>query len=55
VVDHASGFVLVAGHMIVGDRNDAFTSSLVSYLDGLRADRRGRAGKAKHAPVPYRG
>jgi hypothetical protein len=25
--------------MIVGDRNDAFTAALVSYLDRLRADR----------------
>ena len=25
--------------MIVGDRNDAFTAALVSYLGRLRADR----------------
>ena len=39
VIPHAT-YVDVAdtGHMIVGDRNDAFTASLVSYLDRLRAD-----------------
>jgi pimeloyl-ACP methyl ester carboxylesterase len=39
VIPHATYLdVADAGHMIVGDRNDAFTASLVSYLNRLRAD-----------------
>ena len=42
VIPHATHLdVAEAGHMIVGDRNDVFTASLVSYLGRLRADRHG--------------
>jgi hypothetical protein len=34
----------VRGRMIVGDRRDAFTAALVSYLRRLRADRRAVGG-----------
>jgi pimeloyl-ACP methyl ester carboxylesterase len=45
VIPHATYLdVADAGHMIVGDRNDAFTASLVSYLDRLRADQRAAGG-----------
>jgi len=39
VIPHATHLdVADAGHMIVGDRNDVFTASLVSYLGHLRAE-----------------
>jgi pimeloyl-ACP methyl ester carboxylesterase len=45
VIPHATYLdVADAGHMIVGDRNDAFTTSLASYLDRLRADQRAVGG-----------
>jgi pimeloyl-ACP methyl ester carboxylesterase len=45
VIPHATYVdVADAGHMIVGDRNDAFTASLVSYLDRLRAAQRAAGG-----------
>ena len=38
VIPHATHLdVADAGHMIVGDRNDAFTSQLAGYLGRLRA------------------
>jgi pimeloyl-ACP methyl ester carboxylesterase len=45
VIPHATHLdVAEAGHMIVGDRNDAFTATLVSYLRRPRADQRAMGG-----------
>ncbi len=45
VIPHATHLdVAEAGHMIVGDRNDAFTAALASYLRRLRADQRAVGG-----------
>lgn len=45
LIPHATHLdVSEAGHMIVGDRNDAFTAALVSYLRRPRADQRAVGG-----------
>jgi pimeloyl-ACP methyl ester carboxylesterase len=45
VIPHATYLdVADAGHMIVGDRNDAFTASLAGYLNRLRADQQADGG-----------